>query len=248
MRFVSWNVNGLRARVKNGGFAEFCNKYSPDFICLQEIKMFPWQKDFTLGNVYEYWNPSSSKGFSGTAVFAKEKAVSMTADMGKNLGDNDGRVITLEYSGFCLVTVYVPSGAGGKRSEALRKKLAWLDGFTEYIADLNRRKPVILCGDMNIAHTAADLSCPDPKSAGFTDEERAVITKILNSGFADSFRLLHPNADGRYTWVSNRFKTGGLRLDYFFVSEALLPKITRAEILREESPKDHCPILLNMDL
>lgn len=248
MTFVSWNVNGLRARVNSGGFLEFCKKYTPDFICVQEIKMFPWQKEFDLGPVYEYWNPSSTKGVSGTAIFAKGKAISMTADRGCAPGSGDGRVITLEYPGFTLVTVYVPTGTGGKRTEAIRRKLIWLDAFVQYVIELERKKPVILCGDMNIAHNAIDLSCPDAKSAGFTDAERNVITTILDNGFVDTFRCLHPNAAGQYTWVSNRFKTGGLRLDYFFVSRALRPKIVRADILRAEAPADHCPILLELDL
>lgn len=246
MRIVSWNVNGLRARVNNGGFLEFCEKYSPDTLCLQEIKMFPWQKRFDLGNVYEYWNPSRTKGVSGTAVFSKSKAISMVIDMGVDLNENDGRVITLEYDSFYLVTVYVPS-AGGKGKGAIQHKLLWLKAFVEYLNDLSRRKSVILCGDMNIAHNEIDLSCPDSKSPGFTDEERKIITIILNSGFVDAYRYLHPDVSGKYTWVGNRFKTGGLRLDYFFVSSALRSKIIKADILRDDAPTDHCPILLELD-
>lgn len=247
MRIVSWNVNGLRARVHNGEFLEFCEKYSPDIMCVQEIKMFPWQKQFDLGKVYEYWNPSRVKGVSGTAVFSKRKALSMVVDMGVDLKENDGRIITLEYDGFYLVTVYVPTGTGGKRKEAIQNKLHWLSAFVKHISGLNQRKPVILCGDMNIAHNEIDLSYPDSKSAGFTDEEREVITTILNDGFVDAYRYLHPDAVGQYTWVSNRFKTGGLRLDYFFVSGVLQSKIIKADILRDEAPTDHCPILLEMD-
>ncbi len=248
MRFISWNVNGLRARVKNGGFLELKDKYTPDFMCLQEIKMFPWQKEFDLGQVCEYWNPSAERGVSGTAIFARDKALSATVDMGLDLGDDNGRALTLEYSKFYLVTVYVPTGTGGKRNEAIRKKLAWLDVFVRYVRELNQKKPVILCGDMNIAHQEIDLSYPDRKSAGFTDGERAVITDILESGFVDSFRCLHPGITGQYTWVSNRFKTGGLRLDYFFVSKSLRPEIVRADILREEAPSDHCPIILEINV
>ncbi len=248
MKFASWNVNGLRARADHGGFLEFCKEYSPDFICLQEIKMVPWQKQFDLGDVYEYWNPCSTKGVSGTAIFSKQKAMSMVLDMGVDFGGDDGRIITLEYFDFYLVTAYVPTGTGGKKSEAIQKKLVWLNDFVEYIKALNQKKPVILCGDMNIAHNEIDLSYPDHKSAGFTDEERAVITDILDSGFCDSFRYLHPNAETQYTWVSNRFKTGGLRLDYFFVSNVLNPKIIKADILREKVPTDHCPILLELEI
>ena len=248
MKFVSWNVNGLRARVDHGGFLELGKEYSPDFICLQEIKKFPWQKHFDLGNVYEYWNPCTTKGVSGTAIFSKKKAMSMVLDMGIDLNDGDGRIIALEYADFSLVTVYVPTGTGGKRGEAIQKKLVWLSDFVSYIKVLNQKKPVILCGNMNIAHNEIDLSYPDPKSAGFTDKERAIITDILESGFCDSFRHLHPNAQNRYAWVSNRFKTGGLRLDYFFVSNAFKSKIIKADILREKTPIDHCPILLELDI
>ena len=227
MTFVSWNVNGLRARVNNGGFLEFCKEYSPDFICLQEIKMKPWQRDFNLGDVYEYWNPCTTKGFSGTAIFSKKKAISMVVDMGIDLNNDDGRIITLEYSDFYLVTVYVPTGTSGKRTEAIQRKLVWLTDFIEYINGLNKKKPVILCGDMNIAHNEIDLSHPDPKSAGFTDAERAVISHILESGFVDSFRYLHPDAANQYTWVSNKFKTGGLRLDYFLYPASLSQKSSR---------------------
>ena len=248
MRFMSWNVNGLRAKVKSGDFLKLNTKYDPDFICLQEIKMFPWQREFQLGEVYEYWNPSSVKGVSGTAIFTKNKAVTATVDMGLDLGDDNGRVLTLEYAEFYLVTVYVPTGTGGRRSEAIRNKLAWLDTFVEYVKELDRKKPIILCGDMNIAHQEIDLSYPDRKSVGFTDAERAVITAILESGFVDSFRSLHPDSAERYTWVSNRFKTGGLRLDYFFVSGSLRPKIVKADIMREEATSDHCPILLEINV
>lgn len=248
MRFVSWNVNGLRARVKSGGFLELCREYSPDFICLQEIKMYPWQKKFDLGEVYEYWNPGSVPGVSGTAIFSKRKAVSSTLDMGGERGEEGGRVIALEFANFYLVTAYVPTGSGQNRREMMRIKMTWLEDFVGYVEALNRIKPVILCGDMNIAHNEIDLSHPDPRGIGFTDEERAVITRILESGFCDSFRYLHPDAAKQYTWVSNRFKDGGLRLDYFLVSNALKSKITRAEILRDKAPLDHCPILLELDI
>lgn len=210
--------------------------------------MFPWQKQFYLGDVYEYWNPCTIKGVSGTAVFTKKKAISMVVDMGVDLKDNDGRVITLEYADFYLVTVYVPTGTGGKRAEAIQKKLFWLRNFVEYLKKLCRRKAVILCGDMNIAHNEIDLSYPDSKSAGFTNEERMIITELLDSGFVDTFRYLHPDAANQYTWVSNKFKTGGLRLDYFFVSNSLQSKIVKADILREEAPTDHCPILLEINV
>ena len=248
MKFISWNVNGLRARVDHGDFLEFCKEFSPDFICLQEIKMTPWQKRFDLGKVYEYWNPCTTKGVSGTAVFSKKKAMSMVLDRGVDLNDDDGRIIALEFADFYLVTVYVPTGTCEKRTEAIQKKLAWLADFVGYIKGLNQKKPVILCGDMNIAHNEIDLSHPDPKSAGFTDKERAAITDILESGFCDSFRYLHPNAENQYTWVSNRFKTGGLRLDYFFVSDVFESNIIKADILREKALTDHCPIFLELDM
>ncbi len=227
---------------------EFCKEYSPDFVCLQEIKMFPWQKRFDLGEVYEYWNPCTIKGVSGTAIFSNNKAISMEADMGVHSSNDDGRVIALEYSDFYLVTVYVPTGTGGKRAEAIQKKLLWLRYFVEYLKELCLRKPVILCGDMNIAHNEIDLSYPDSRSAGFTDEERAVITTILNNGFVDTFRYLHRDAENQYTWVSNKFKTGGLRLDYFFVSNSLRSKIVTADILREKAATDHCPIFLELNV
>lgn len=248
MRLISWNVNGLRARVKNGGFLEFCQEYSPDFVCLQEIKMFPWQKCFDLGDVYEYWNPCTTKGVSGTAIFSKRKAISMAADMGVVLNSDDGRIITLEYADFYLVTVYVPTGTSGKRAEAIQKKLVWLTDFVTYVEDLKKKKLVILCGDMNIAHNEIDLSYPDSKIAGFTNDERGIITRILENGFVDSFRYLHPDAINQYTWVSNKFKTGGLRLDYFFVSDTFKSKIIKVDILREKAPMDHCPILLELDI
>ena len=248
MRLISWNVNGLRARVANDGFLDLCREYSPDFVCLQEIKMFPWQKRFYLGEVYEYWNPSTQKGTSGTAIFAREKAISMVTDMGISMKGDGGRIITLEYAEFYLVTVYVPTGTGGKKAEGLQRKLTWLRAFVGYIQRLNQKKPVILCGDMNIAHEEIDLSYPNSNSIGFTCEERAIVSAILNSGFVDSFRCLHPNDINRYTWVSNKYKTGGLRLDYFFVSEQFKPNITKADILREKAPTDHCPILLELSI
>lgn len=205
-------------------------------------KNVPLAKAVRFGDVYEYWNSSRVKGVSGTAVFSKGKAISMVVDMGVDLKENDGIVITLEYNGFYLVTVYVPTGENKK--EVMQNKLLWLKSFVEYLDGLCRRKSVILCGDMNIAHNEIDLSYPDSRCAGFTDEEREVITTILNNGFVDVYRYLHPEDVGQYTWISNRFKTGGLRLDYFFVSSALRPKIIRAEILKDEAPTDHCPILL----
>lgn len=246
MRLISWNVNGLRAKVDHGGFLELCEEYAPDIVCLQEIKMAPWQKTFDLGEFYEYWNPCTTKGVSGTAVFARQKALPMALDMGAKPNQDDGRIIVLEYADFYLITAYVPTGTDGKKAEALQKKLAWLADFIEYVKRLNRKKPVILCGDMNIAHNEIDLSHPDRKSVGFTDGERAMITRLLESGFVDSYRCLHPDPADQYTWVSSRFKTGGLRLDYFFVSDTLRAKIIKADILREKAPTDHCPILLEL--
>lgn len=248
MRFATWNVNGLRARMNKGEFLRFYRAYSPDFLCLQEIKMTPEQKQFDIGVAYEYWNPGPQRGVSGTAVFSKWKAVAVENDMGINPTEDGGRVITLTFDRFYLVTAYVPTGTRESKREALRKKLSWLSTFTDYITKLSAKKPVILCGDMNIAHSVLDACFPNPHSAGFTKPERAAIDRILGAGFIDSFRYLHPDATGCYSWVGNRTKAGGLRLDYFFVSECLKERILRADILRDAAALDHCPVILELNV
>ena len=251
MRLISWNVNGLRACVGKG-FLDFFHEIRADAVCLQETKMQPGQLTLELEGYSQYWNSAEKKGYSGTAVFTKKTPVSVKNGMDIPEHDNEGRVITCEYEDFYLVTVYTPNA----QSELARLdyRMTWDDAFREYLLELDAKKPVIVCGDMNVAHKEIDLKNPGPNrgSAGFTDEEREKFTRLLDAGFTDSFRYMHPDLTGAYSWWSYRFKArqnnAGWRIDYFLVSDRIKDKIVTASILPEVMGSDHCPVMLEIEL
>ncbi len=251
MRLISWNVNGLRACVGKG-FLDFFHEIRADAVCLQETKMQPGQLTLELEGYSQYWNSAEKKGYSGTAVFTKKTPVSVKNGMDIPEHDNEGRVITCEYEDFYLVTVYTPNA----QSELARLdyRMTWDDAFREYLLELDAKKPVIVCGDMNVAHREIDLKNPGPNrgSAGFTDEEREKFTRLLDAGFTDSFRYMHPDLTGAYSWWSYRFKArqnnAGWRIDYFLVSDRIKDKIVTASILPEVMGSDHCPVMLEIEL
>ena len=251
MRLISWNVNGLRACVGKG-FLDFFHEIRADAVCLQETKMQPDQLTLELEGYSQYWNSAVKKGYSGTAIFTKMTPVSVKNGMDIPEHDNEGRVITCEYENFYLVTVYTPNA----QSELARLdyRMTWDDAFREYLLELDAKKPVIVCGDMNVAHKEIDLKNPGPNrgSAGFTDEEREKFSKLLESGFTDTFRHLHPDLVGAYSWWSYRFKArqnnAGWRIDYFLVSDRIKDKIVTASILPEVMGSDHCPVMLEIEL
>ena len=251
MRLISWNVNGLRACVGKG-FLDFFNEIRADAVCLQETKMQPDQLTLELEGYQQYWNSAVKKGYSGTAVFTKMPPLSVKNGMDISEHDNEGRVITCEFEKFYLVTVYTPNA----QSELARLdyRMTWDDAFREFLLELDAKKPVIVCGDMNVAHKEIDLKNPGPNrgSAGFTDEEREKFTKLLDAGFTDTLRHLHPDLTGAYSWWSYRFKArqnnAGWRIDYFLVSDRIKNKIVTASILPEVMGSDHCPVMLEMEL
>ena len=251
MRLISWNVNGLRACVGKG-FLDFFHEIRADAVCLQETKMQPDQLTLELDGYAQYWNSAVKKGYSGTAIFTKQQPLSVKNGMDIPEHDNEGRVITCEYENFYLVTVYTPNA----QSELARLdyRMTWDDAFREFLLELDAKKPVIVCGDMNVAHKEIDLKNPGPNrgSAGFTDEEREKFSKLLESGFTDTFRHLHPDLVGAYSWWSYRFKArqnnAGWRIDYFLVSDRIKDKIVTASILPEVMGSDHCPVMLEIDL
>ena len=251
MRLISWNVNGLRACVGKG-FLDFFHEIRADAVCLQETKMQPDQLTLELDGYAQNWNSAVKKGYSGTAIFTKQQPLSVKNGMDIPEHDNEGRVITCEYENFYLVTVYTPNA----QSELARLdyRMTWDDAFREYLLELDAKKPVIVCGDMNVAHKEIDLKNPGPNrgSAGFTDEEREKFTKLLESGFTDTFRHLHPDLTGAYSWWSYRFKArqnnAGWRIDYFLVSDRIKDKIVTASILPEVMGSDHCPVMLEIEL
>ena len=251
MRLISWNVNGLRACVGKG-FLDFFHEIRADAVCLQETKMQPDQLTLELEGYSQYWNSAVKKGYSGTAIFTKMTPVSVKNGMDIPEHDNEGRVITCEYENFYLVTVYTPNA----QSELARLdyRMTWDDAFRKYLLELDAKKPVIVCGDMNVAHKEIDLKNPGPNrgSAGFTDEEREKFSKLLESGFTDTFRHLHPDLVGAYSWWSYRFKArqnnAGWRIDYFLVSDRIKDKIVTARILPEVMGSDHCPVMLEIEL
>ncbi len=251
MVFISWNVNGLRACLGKG-FLDFYRQAAPDFLCLQETKMVRGQATLDLEGALEYWNSAERKGYSGTAVFTRREPLEVTCGMGVEQHDHEGRLITLEYGEFYLVCCYTPNAQ--EELKRLDYRMTWEDDLRAYLQNLDRRKPVIFCGDLNVAHQEIDLKNPKTNrmNAGFTDQEREKMTLLLSSGFTDSFRYLHPETTGAYSWWSYRFrareKNAGWRIDYFLVSDRLRPKIRRAEILSEVYGSDHCPVLLDMDL
>lgn len=248
MKLISWNVNGLRACVGKG-FEEIFRQLDADFFCLQETKMQEGQLDLAFEGYESYWNYADKKGYSGTAIFTKHHPVSVTYGMGIDEHDHEGRVITLEMDDFYLVTVYTPNAQDGLRRLAYR--MTWDDDFRKYVDALDKKKPVIVCGDMNVAHQEIDLKNPktNHKNAGFTDEEREKFTLLLGDGFIDTFRELHPE-DIVYSWWSYRFKAreknAGWRIDYFLASERMRQNIESAGIHTEIYGSDHCPVELTI--
>lgn len=251
MKFVSWNVNGLRA-VCGKGFADIFTGLDADFFCLQEIKLSPGQLDLQFPGYEAFWNYAERKGYSGTAIFSRHKPLGVTYGMGMPEHDSEGRVITLEMPEFFLVTVYTPNSKDGLLR--LDYRMEWEAAFREYLLGLDARKPVIVCGDLNVAHKEIDLKNPSTnrRSAGFTDEERGCMTRLLDSGFTDSFRHLYPDLEGAYSWWSYRMRArernAGWRIDYFLVSDRLADKITEARIHNDIFGSDHCPVSVEMKL
>lgn len=248
MRFVSWNVNGLRACVGKG-FEESFSKLDADFFCLQETKMQADQLDLQFPGYESFWNFADKKGYSGTAIYTRKKPIQVTYGIGVDEHDHEGRVITMEMEDFYLITCYTPNSQDGLRRLDYRMK--WEDDFMDYLKRLDAVKPIILCGDLNVAHEEIDLKNPktNRKNAGFTDEERAKMTRLLSNGFIDSFRQLYPE-QVTYSWWSYRFrareKNAGWRIDYFIVSERLLQRIKDAKIHTEILGSDHCPVELEL--
>ena len=246
MKFISWNVNGLRA-CTGKGFEDSFNALDADFFCLQETKMQAGQLDLQFPGYTSYWNYAEKKGYSGTAIYTRHTPLSVTYGIGIDEHDHEGRVITLEMPGFYLVTCYTPNSQDGLRRLDYRMK--WEADFLEYLKKLDAKKPVILCGDLNVAHEEIDIKNPktNRRNAGFTDEERQRMTTLLDNGFADTFRELHPD-DTTYSWWSYRFhareKNAGWRIDYFVVSDRLRSRIQSADIHTEILGSDHCPVEL----
>ena len=247
MKLISWNVNGLRACLTKG-FLDFVQAEQPDILALQETKMQPEQVNFDLPGYAMWFNSAEKKGYSGTAVFAKEPPLSVAFGLGIEEHDHEGRVITLEYPGFYFVTVYTPNSQDGLKR--LGYRMIWEDAFLAYLKKLDEKKPVIVCGDLNVAHEEIDIKNPKSNrmNAGFTDEERTKMTVLLNNGFADTFRRLYPDARDRYSWWSYRFhareNNAGWRIDYFLVSDRLMEKVQDSLILSDVYGSDHCPVAL----
>ena len=251
MKLVSWNVNGLRACVKKG-FLDYFEEVNADMFSVQEIKLQEGQIDLALDGYYQYWNYAEKKGYSGTAIFTKEKPLSVKYGVGIEEHDQEGRVITLEYEDFYLVNVYTPNSQ--RELARLDYRMTWEDMFRDYLKELDSVKPVILCGDLNVAHKEIDLKNPktNRKNAGFTDEERDKMTGLLDSGFIDSFRYFYPDKEDAYTWWSYitkaRERNAGWRIDYFIVSKYIEGKLIDAQIHSEVMGSDHCPVVLEIDL
>lgn len=251
MKFISWNVNGLRACVGKG-FSDFFKQADADFFCLQETKLQEGQIQLDLPGRVQYWNYAQKKGYSGTAIFAKEPPISVTYGVGVEHLDTEGRLITLEYPNFYLVTCYTPNAQQGLAR--IDHRLEWDEAFRNYLKALDAHKSVIVCGDLNVAHQEIDLKNPASNrgSAGFSDEERDSFGKLLDAGFTDSFRFLHPDATGMYSWWSYRFNArannAGWRIDYFLVSNRIAHKITATPIHSQVFGSDHCPVELDIEL
>ena len=251
MKFISWNVNGLRACM-NKGFQDFFNREDADFFCLQETKLQAGQITMDLPGYHEYWNYAQKKGYSGTAIFAKNEPLSVSLGVGKEDLDTEGRMITLEYPDFFLVTCYTPNAQRGLAR--IDHRLHWDEAFRNRLKELDAIKPVIVCGDLNVAHQEIDLKNPSSNrgNAGFSDEERGSFSTLLNAGFTDSFRHLHPDATGAYTWWSYMFNArannAGWRIDYFLTSARLDDKLQDAKIHTEIFGSDHCPVEVDIDL
>lgn len=249
MKFVNWNVNGLRACLKKG-FMDYFNEVDADFFCLQEIKLQEGQIELDLPGYHQYWNYAVKKGYSGTAIFTKHEPISVKLGMGFEEHDQEGRVITLEYPDFYLVTVYTPNSK--TELERLDYRMIWEDTFREYLKTLEISRPVIVCGDLNVAHKEIDLKNfkTNTKSAGFTIEERNKMTELINAGFIDTFRFYYPDLTGAYTWWSYMGKARdnnvGWRIDYFLVSPSLKDRLKSASIDDHVMGSDHCPVLLEL--
>ncbi len=252
MKFISWNVNGLRA-CDGKGFRNIFAQLDADFFCLQETKMQAGQLDIAFDGYQSYWNYADKKGYSGTAIFTRHQPLSVSYGIGVDLHDHEGRVITLEYADFYLITVYVPNSQD--ELKRLDYRMQWEQDFQAYIKRLDQTKPVIICGDLNVAHKEIDLRNPksNKRSAGFTDEEREKFQNLLNAGFTDSFRYYYPDLEEAYSWWSYRFrareKNAGWRIDYFVLSNRLAEQhMTGASIHNEIFGSDHCPVELTLDL
>ncbi len=251
MKLISWNVNGIRACMKKG-FEEFFIQADADIFCIQESKCQEGQVKLELPDYHQYWNYAKRKGYSGTAVFTKEEPLSVQYGIGIEEHDQEGRVITCEYETFYLVTVYTPNAQA--ELARLPYRMQWEEDFLEYLKKLEEHKPVIFCGDFNVAHTEIDLKNPksNRQNPGFSDEERACFTKVLESGFVDTFRYLYPDLEGAYTWWSYRFsaraKNAGWRIDYFCISPELTGKLQDHVIHSQVMGSDHCPIELDMNI
>ena len=247
MKFISWNVNGLRA-VFGKGFPEIIQGLDADFVCLQETKMQAGQLEADLPGYMSYWNYAEKKGYSGTAIYTRHQPQSVSYGIGIDHHDTEGRVITLEYTDFYLVTVYVPNSQDDLRR--LGYRMTWEDDFRAYLVELDKKKPVIVCGDLNVAHQEIDLKNPksNRRNAGFTDEERGKFQELLDAGFIDTFRYFHPDQRDIYSWWSYRFKArernSGWRIDYFVTSQRLAPQLASAKIHTEIFGSDHCPVEL----
>ncbi len=247
MKLISWNVNGIRACVQKG-FMDFFNKEDADVFCIQESKLQEGQINLELQGYHQYWNYAEKKGYSGTAVFTKKEPISVRYGLGIEEHDKEGRVITCEFEDFYIVTVYTPNSKS--ELERLDYRMVWEDEFRAYLKRLEKEKPVIVCGDLNVAHQEIDLKNPksNRKNAGFTDEERAKFTELLGAGFIDTFRYFYPEAEGIYSWWSYRFKAreknAGWRIDYFCASESLKERLVSAKIYTEILGSDHCPVEL----
>lgn len=251
MKFISWNVNGLRACVGKG-FADAFASLDADFFCLQETKMQHGQLDLQFDGYESYWNYAEKKGYSGTAIYARRKPLSVSYGLGIDEHDKEGRVVTLEYDNFYLVTVYTPNSQDELRR--LDYRMTWEDAFRDYLCRLDAQKPVVVCGDMNVAHKEIDLKNPksNRRNAGFTDEEREKFGTLLDAGFTDTFRHFYPDREGIYSWWSYRFqaraKNAGWRIDYFLTSKRLDDKLVSADIHTEIFGSDHCPVEVVIDL
>ena len=250
MRFVSWNVNGLRACVQKG-FLDFFHQADADIFCIQETKMQEGQLELELPGYHQYWNSAVKKGYSGTAIFTKQEPLGVTKGIGIEAHDQEGRVITLEYPDFYFITVYTPNSQN--ELARLDYRMQWETDFLAYLKKLEEKKPVIFCGDLNVAHKEIDLKNPksNHKNPGFTDEEREKFTALLEAGFVDTFRYFYPDKADCYSWWSYRFKARdkniGWRIDYFVVSEALKDRLKKASICSDILGSDHCPILLEIE-
>lgn len=250
MKFISWNVNGLRACVQKG-FYDYFQSADADVFCLQETKMQPGQAQIETPGYLQFWNSAEKKGYSGTAVFTRREPLAVTYDIGDSAHVGEGRAITLEFPELYLVTVYTPNSQEGLAR--LPYRMEWEDAFRAYLKGLDEKKPVVVCGDMNVAHEEIDLKNPKTNrgNAGFSDEERAKMTELLGSGFTDTFRYLYPDRTGAYSWWSYRFKAreknAGWRIDYFLVSDRLRDQIRAAEIHSDVLGSDHCPVSLVLE-